>query len=289
MANLNQSFAEPQALINGIGNLSALLDAFTDTIFQTSWYFKTWTGPYSGRSAQGGHTTPTRSRQGFDSFAQKVISTVYQPNIQEIADANPAFSSGQQVKVNNRDTAAAVADHDGLRRRRQPPPPTLRTSTSSDLRRRPRLTGGLQGGRPPPPADPGGPPPPPNLNDPNLDGVGGPNGPNGLNLPNLLSGAGGDLSTGSGWVRDCQTSSGAQTATVQTKTSTHRNCRADRTRTSTHATGRFGRKLRSIAAAGGRTRTSTLCRRAVRTKASIRRSYRADRAGANRPEWRWLA
>ena len=159
MANLTQSLAEPQALVDGIGNLSALLNAFTDTIFQTHWYFKNWNDPYQADLKRWPlHADEVRA--GFDSFAKAVITTVYQPNIQEIAAANPAFSSGQQVTVD-------TPPPDGPPPPDDPPPPP-----PGDLK---------TGAPPPPPPDPGGPPPPPNIGDPNLKGAGGPNGggPNG--------------------------------------------------------------------------------------------------------------
>jgi len=176
MANFNESLAEPLAMANGIGTLSTLLDAFTDTIFQTRWYFLNWNTPYQQDLNRWPHHAD-EVKQGFDSFARDVFSTVYLPNIQAIAAANPGFNSDQQPNVNT-----------------TPPPPNTNTNGNDNPPPPPPNTNI----GPPPPADPGGPPPPPDIGAPNLNGAGGPNGANIPDLSNLTNAAAGLGNGGAG-------------------------------------------------------------------------------------------
>ena len=176
--------------------------------------------------------SPARSRRA-STHSRNVIGTVYQPNIQEIAAANPAFSSGQQVDVNNAPDGPPPPD------RPPPPPPPPPPNSKTDilhlhllhLRRRQRRTSRLTHHHSA--CGPGGPPPPPSLNDPNLDGAGGPNAP-GLNFrtsspaPAPVSGSG------------RRTSPGGQPAVVQTTASIRRNYRVSDMVTSTMAAARLG-------------------------------------------------
>jgi hypothetical protein len=159
MANLNQSFAQLQVLLDGIGTQATLLGAFNKTIFQTQWYFRNWMGPYYSDFLKFPNHRD-QIDQAYNSFAQQVMSVVYGTNINEIKVANPAFATGQTPDVGTipDPTAAATGDSGAI----------------------------------PPPADPGTPTLPSSITTP---GTSGPSNPSGLTLPDpsSLANAGGGL------------------------------------------------------------------------------------------------
>jgi len=161
-ANITQSFAQLTTLIGGINSQSALLDSFGRTVFQTQWYFKNWDPEYQEDLAKWPNEAD-QVNQGFDSFAQKVITTVYQPNIQEIAQQNPGFTSAQQMSVGDI--------------------PTTPTTPNDP-------TGSPSGGDGPTPSAP-------NFNAPSTAGGGGPNGSNSPAIPNMDSVTGAPGNVGS--------------------------------------------------------------------------------------------
>jgi hypothetical protein len=98
IANLTQSLAEPEAAAQGAYVQGVLENAFSHVMWTTQHFITNVAEAFLDNLAKF-PAYRDRIIQEFNSFAQKVLNTIYGPAIKDIAARNPSFSSGQKPNV----------------------------------------------------------------------------------------------------------------------------------------------------------------------------------------------
>jgi hypothetical protein len=171
LENINQSLPDVANISSGANALGLLINAFSHTVFQTQWYFDENHNAYNASLDQWPNETDEINGV-YDSFAQDVMNTVYEPNISSIAGNIPAFSTpiNDPAPPPAPPTGSGGGGGSGGGSNNTPPPPPPNTTPP-----------------PPPPPNTTPPPPPPNLTTTPPPGLNGtpPPGLNGTPPPGL--------------------------------------------------------------------------------------------------------
>jgi len=96
IANVRQSFAQPNAAASGARMLASLQDAFGQTISATKSNLIRFAGAYAD-SLNKFPNSIDNINNDFDTYAQKVMAEVYVPSIKDIAAKNAAFNPAPQA------------------------------------------------------------------------------------------------------------------------------------------------------------------------------------------------